>query len=371
MKKKLRQRGIDPVTHRPLSEMENNIGDQVDKDTESKVSSVVSNELNLLLKEDNSKPEEAAVTCSFAAQQGYEMNMIRSNDNNNSNMLLDRFTTPTITNFQPSDFVGQFSLEQQLNYGSSSSSSSNTTSSSNSSATLPVTNSNPLAHTAGKTFDFDINSDHALTCNAIPVSFTTTTTYKPWLSFPNDNHSLSINASRFWEGSSGCGCGSGSTVCASTTNNNNISNSSSSSSGSGSMEMQSTSSFLENTMFAWGLAAVCTPSDREPSHIHLNLMETQSQSHSQSQSQPEDIKWAEDLSNPTKLMAASLQSHQTSQSLFNSPTDIKPETHLVIDSTCSRSMMWPHNKQQQGPLQNSVIYGKDIQRLTAALGGQN
>ncbi|KAF3436622.1 hypothetical protein FNV43_RR23714 [Rhamnella rubrinervis] len=353
LKKKLRQRGIDPVTHRLLSEMENNIGGQVDKDAESKVSSVVTNELNLLLKADNSKPEEAARTCSLAASQGYEMNMIRSsnNNNNNVNMLLDRFITSAITNFQPSGFVGQFSHEQQLNYGSSSS--SNTTSSSDSSARLPVTDSNPLAHTAGKTFDF--------TCNAIPVSFTTTTTTcKPWLSFPNDTNSSSINASRYWEGSSGCG--SGSTLCASATNNNNISNSSGRS---GSMEMQSTSSFLENTMFAWGLAADCTTSDRDPPHVHLNLMETQSQS------QPEDIKWAQYLSNPTTLMAASLQSHQTSQTLFNSPNDVKPETHLVIDTTCSRSMMRPRNKQQQGPLQTSVIYAKDIQRLTTALGGHN
>lgn len=311
MKKKLRQRGIDPLTHRPLSETEINNGDQVDiDDTEAKsrdkVSSVeVSNDLNLLLKADiNSKPEAAARTSPFAAPQGYEKNVIISSSNeSNANMLLDRLITATLTNCQPSDFVGQFSLEQQLNYGSSSSSSSNTTTSS---ARLPVTNLNPLAHTAGKTFGFDINSARSPSCNAIPVSFTTTTTYKPWLTFPNvtNSDSFSIYASRYWEGS---GCGTGTGGCASTNN------------GSGSSSTQSGSSFLDNTMSSRGLAAYCSTSVRELPHIHLNLVETNSQCQRQSQGQQEDIKWAEYLSNPT-LMAAPLQSHQTSShsSLFNS-----------------------------------------------------
>ena len=77
-------------------------------------------------------------------------------------------------------------------------------------------------------------------------------------------------------------------------------------------------------------------------------------------SQHEDIKWSEYLQNPM-LMAAALQ-NQNQQSLYN---EIKSETHVVTENS---SGMWPHNQQQQQPLQNPDICPRDIQRITASYG---
>jgi myb proto-oncogene protein len=60
-------------------------------------------------------------------------------------------------------------------------------------------------------------------------------------------------------------------------------------------------------------------------------------------------------------MAAALQ-NQNQQSLYN---EIKSETQVVTENS---SGMWPHNQQQQQPLQNPDICPRDIQRITASYG---
>ncbi|KAF5462316.1 hypothetical protein F2P56_018335 [Juglans regia] len=335
LKKKLRQRGIDPVTHKPLTEVENG----EDKDTAAKsrdrMSVVVSNELNLL-ETQNSKQDAALLeqrASSIAAQGCYPLDVQGSsipkttNCNNSNNLMTptsnkdffqDRFVTShqesSSTDCRSSDFVGYFPL-QQLNYTSN--------------ARLP-TNSNPIQWftQSGKTFD--MNSE--FTSNAVSVlspstsSFLPTSTgYKPPPTFPSDNVSIgcfTVNGSRYWEPSAA-------------TNNNNCGSGSSSSSA----ELQS------NSLFSWGLAD-CSTSNKE---TQIHMME----------SQPEEIKWSEYFSNPL-LMAAALQT-QTPQSLYN---EIKSETHLGNDISGTK---WPHN-QRQGPLQSTDICGKDIQTLTAAFG---
>jgi myb proto-oncogene protein len=323
LKKKLRQRGIDPVTHKPLSEVENG----EDKDTEAKSKdkmSVASNELNLL-KAESSRQEIALLEQrpSPIDAHGYPLEVQGSSGSRttNSRSINNNLMTPTPTpnndflqESQPSDLVGHFPL-QQLNYASN------------------ATNSNPTQWFTQSGKSFDMNSEFAIstilspsTSSLLPASIG----YKPSLTFPSDNVSMSsftVNGSRYWEGSA-------------TTNINSNSSSGSSSSA----ELQSSSSLLENSMFSWGLAD-CGTSDKE-TQIHLT----------------EDIKWAEYFSNPL-LMAAALQ-NQTPQCLYN---EIKSEseTHLVTDSS---SAMWPHNKQQGSLQTNSDICGKDIQRLAAAFG---
>ncbi|KAF5455511.1 hypothetical protein F2P56_025077 [Juglans regia] len=344
LKKKLRQRGIDPVTHKPLSEVENG----EDKDTAGKSRdkmSVVSNELNLL-KTDNSKQEAALLEqrpSSIAAAQGcYPLEVqgpssskttnCRKKNNNlmtntpSKDFFQDRFVTShqesSTIDCQASDFVGHFPL-QQLNYASN--------------ARLPAT-SNPIQWFTQTGRTFDMNSE--FTSNAISVLSPSTSSFlqtsigykPPPLTFPSDNvsiNSFAVNGSRYWEPSA-------------TNNNSNCSSGSSSSA-----ELQSNSSLLENSLFSWGLAD-CSTSNKD---TQIHLMESQ---------QPEDMKWSEYFNNPL-LMAAALQTTQTPQSLYS---EIKSESHLVNDSL---SAMWPHNK-QQGPLQSSDICGKDIQTLTAAFG---
>jgi myb proto-oncogene protein len=334
LKKKLRQRGIDPVTHKPLSEVENG----EDKDTEAKSRdkmSVVSNELNLL-KAESSMQEEALLEQrpSPIAPHGYSLEVQGSSSSRtttNSRSINNNLMTSTPNNdflqdnCQPSDLVGHFPLHhQQLNYASN------------------ATNSNPAQwFTQSGKSSFDMNSAFAISTILSPTNTSllpTSIGYKPSLTFPSDNVSMSssftVNGSRYWEGGG-----------AATANIN--SNSSSGSSGGGA-ELQSSSSLLENSMFSWGLAD-CGTSDKETSQIHLT------------ESQPEDIKWTEYFSHPL-LMAAALQ-NQTPQCLYN---EIKSETHLVTDSS---SAVWPHSKQQGSLQSNSDICGKDIQRLAAAAFG--
>lgn len=322
LKKKLRQRGIDPVTHKPISEVEN--VEDIDTSAKSRDKmSVLSNELNLL-KPENSNQETTLLeqTPSSIASQGYPLEVQGSSSskitNNNNSMtsrankdfFQERFVTSHQESSTTNDLVGHYPL-QQLNYASNARLQTNSNS-----------NSNQWFTQTGKTFD--INSEY--TSNAIstilPPSISSflppSIGYKPSPTFPTDNISIgsfNINGSRYWE-----------TTSASTTTNN----SNSSSGSSCSAELQHNSSLLETSMFSWGL-----------------------------ESQPEDIKWTEYFNNPL-LVAAALQ-NQTPQSIYN---EIKSETQFVTESS---SAMWPHSK-QQGTLQASDICGKDIQRLTAAFG---
>ncbi|KAL5795855.1 hypothetical protein ACOSQ2_000675 [Xanthoceras sorbifolium] len=343
LKKKLRQRGIDPVTHKPLSEVEN--GEDKNQPTTSQdKSSRVSSELNLLNTTDSSKPAGASLhdqKPTSVAPQTYQLEIEGSsisrtisnnlmNSTTNKDFFLDRFatsthesTTTTTNSSQPPDLVGHFPL-QQLNCAS------------NARLSTP---SNPTLWFAQTSKPFDMNSD--FTSSGIstilpPVStsfLSSPMSFKTSVTLPPDNHSIpsfTINGSRYW-GEAGAP----------------TSNSNSTSVNSNGTELQSSSSFFENSIFSWGLAD-CSSSEKE---AQIPLME----------SQPEDIKWPEYFHNPSLLMAAALQ-NQTPQSLYN---DIKSETHFLTDSS---SGIWPHNQQQQEPLQNSDICAKEIQRLTATYG---
>ncbi|OMO82298.1 hypothetical protein COLO4_23107 [Corchorus olitorius] len=250
--------------------------------------------------------------------------------NSNKDFFLDRF----VTNSQPSDLAGNHHHHlpiQQLNYASSN-------------ARLSSSTSNPTLWFTQTSKAFDINSEFS----SSPIStllppltssfLSSPMGYKPSsVSVSSDSPSMASftvnNGSRYWE------------TAASAANNSNSSSST---------ELQSNSSFFENGSFSnWGLAD-CSTSEKE---APIHLME----------SQGEEIKWPDYLNNPL-LMAAALQ-NQTPQSLYN--IEIKSESHFLTNNTSSVSSnsLWPHNQQQQEPLQNSDICAKDIQRLTAAAYG--
>ncbi|XVF33012.1 hypothetical protein REPUB_Repub17cG0131800 [Reevesia pubescens] len=348
LKKKLRQRGIDPVTHKPLSEVENGEDKNQPKNSRD-MASGASIELNL--NTDNPKHGVAfhEQSPNSVAAQGYQlemegspssktMNSSNNNCNNNNNNLmtstacknffLDRFATThhetTTINSQPSDhLVGHLPI-QQLNYASSNARLSST--------------SNPTHWFTQTSKAFDINSEFSsssmstllppLTSSFLSASMG----FKPSVTVSSDSPSMTsfthVNGSPYWE------------TGASANNSNSTS----------STELQSNNSFFDNNSFSWGLTD-CSTSEKE---APIHLMENQA----------EEIKWPEYLNNPL-LMVAALQ-NQTPQSLHN--IEIKSETHFLTNSSSSNSM-WPHNQQQQQePLQNSDMCAKDIQRLTAAYG---
>ncbi|XWS76747.1 hypothetical protein CRYUN_Cryun01aG0204400 [Craigia yunnanensis] len=342
LKKKLRQRGIDPVTHKPLSEVEN--GEDKSQQTNTRdMASGASSELNL--NTDNPKPGAALheQRPTSVTAQGYQLEMEgssssktmkRSNNSSINNNLMtstagkdffrDRFSTThhesTTTNSQPSGLVGHLPI-QQLNYASN--------------ARLSST-SNPTLWFTQTSKAFDINSEFSSSSMStllppLTSSFLSAPMgFKPSVSVSSDSPSMAsftVNGSRYWE-----------------------TGASANNSSSSSTELQSNSSFFENNSFSWGLAD-CSASEKE---APIHLME----------SQAEEIKWPEYLSNPL-LMAAALQ-NQTPQSLYN--IEIKSETHFLTNNSSSNST-WPHNQQlQQEPLQNSDMSAKDIQRLTATYG---
>ncbi|XWS46367.1 hypothetical protein CRYUN_Cryun14cG0059200 [Craigia yunnanensis] len=343
LKKKLRQRGIDPVTHKPLSEVEN--GEDKSQQTNSRdMASGESSDLNL--NTDNPQPgaalhEQRPMSVTV---QGYQlemegspssktMNSSNNSSNNNNNLMtsttnkdffLDRFVTThhenTTTNSQPSDLLGHLPI-QQLNYAS------NARLSSTSNPTFWFTQT-------GKAFDINSEFSSSSMSTLLPPltsSFLSAPLgFKPSVTVSSDSPSMApfthVNGSRYWE-------------TGASANNSNSSSST---------ELQSNSSFFENSSFPWGLAD-CSTSEKE---APIHLME----------SRAEEIKWPEYLNNPL-LTAAALQ-NQTPQSLYN--IEIKSETNFLTNS--SSNSMWPHNQQQQEPLQNSDVCAKDIQRLTAAYG---
>ncbi|KAK9207098.1 hypothetical protein WN943_017383 [Citrus x changshan-huyou] len=301
--------------------------------SQDKVSGV-SGELNLLNTELTAKHGTTAALNeqkpTSVTAQAYHLSEIQGSsipstvNNNRSNFYTHRFASSnqessSITNSQPSDFVGHFPL-QQLNCASN--------------ARLSTAASNSPLWFMQTSKSFDINSQfssNAMPTILPPVSssslFSAPMSYKTSVTLPSDNHSIpsfTVNGSRYWEAGGA-------------SNSNSVSSSST--------ELQSTSSFLESSIFPWGLAD-CSSSEKEG---QINLID----------SHPDDVKWPEYFQTPSLLMAAALQ-NQTSQSLYN---EIKSETHILTDSS---SGIWPQNQQQ--PLQNSDICAKEIQRLTATYG---
>ncbi|RDX82544.1 Transcription factor MYB61, partial [Mucuna pruriens] len=326
LKKKLRQKGIDPVTHKPLCEVEN--GEENGRSQEK--AAQVSNELNLL-KSESSKSDSGSYeqrrsnspkayapemdgSCSSKIESNFVTNNCYSKD-----LFLERFMSSRqesySTSCQPSDLMGNYPI--QMSYAAAS--------------TECLPNDSNSSHWFSQTGrPFDMNSE-------FPFNASTPTTnlflpnnsfcYKPSLAVPSDNVSTAYG-SHYWEATA-----------------SNNSNSNSSIRSNSSTELRSSSPL--NIFSSWGVAD-CSTSTKE---AQIHMMENHA----------EEAKWDEYLHNPMSMLA-SVQ-NQAPESLCN---EMKTSMHLVPD-TLGAILPHAHTKQQE-PSQTSTIFSKDIHKLRAAFG---
>ncbi|XP_062005365.1 transcription factor MYB61-like [Rosa rugosa] len=327
IKKKLRQRGIDPNTHKPISaETEQNdhskeisqLSPTNYKSNEQQKASVGSNELNLVEAVANSKQPENhryPVEVSSSSQ-------VISNRNSTQEFFIDRAACSshegsTTTNCRPSDFVGYFSFQHhhQSNFGSSSDTMG-----------LNAVNPNPtfsfLNQNSRSNSDPQMVSEFSTSMSTPPTLLPSMssgslfgTRVKPSISLPSDNSSTVS-----WDQSS-----------AGYSNNGGFDNTA--------------------AAFSWGLMPEVPVKSDDVEEIN---------------------KWSEYLHSPF-LMGANTMQNINQSSPYNS-TEIKPETQYFMtnngsSSTSAATTSWPHHHQQASNLQaSSEMYTKDLQRLAVAFG---
>lgn len=322
LKKKLRQRGIDPNTHKPLSEVENDKDMLPTTNKSNEKISIGSNEQNLIEAKNPKPPPMAAerYTLDASSSSKFENSSGRNNSFTTTpatqEFFLDRFGgsgtshETSSTSCRPSDLVGYFSF-QHLNYRPD--------------IRLSVHPNASLCFNPNSRSS-EMISDYNSSMTSSMLHSISSSIVKPSVSLPSDNNpslgSGDVNGIHNWESS---------------TFSNNCSNSNGSNS---SMELQSSSNFFENHAFSWGLTDH-VKSDKD--HDHPLEGDT------------EDIKWSEYLHTPF-LMGTTLQNQISQQPMCS---EIKPETGFMTNGS---STSWHHNQHQQA-LPASDIYTKDLQRL--------
>ncbi|XP_044480868.1 transcription factor MYB61-like [Mangifera indica] len=312
IKKKLRQKGIDPNTHKPLSEVEN--------DPEKKFTS------NDKTSEDYSNEPADLKPPPFSSERHYppevSLNMISNSSSSNNlstnphtqEFFLDRFggaSNDTATRSCRPDLAGYFPF-QKLNYGPNIGLSVNVNSSicfnQNSSSSDQMIS--------------EFNSD--MTQTSLPSisasMFQTPIHIKPSISLPSENPPSDISGVQNWEAS--CFSNHCSTSNGSTSN---------------SIELQSNNSFFESNTaaFSWGLTDSGKSGDQE------------------------DIKWSEYFNTPF-FLGSTIQS-QIPQPVYS---EVKPEAPFISDGS---STSW-HQNQHQQTSQASYMHTKDLHRLSVAFG---
>ncbi|KAI3417872.1 uncharacterized protein J3R85_014144 [Psidium guajava] len=255
LKKKLKQRGIDPVTHKPLSEVETSD----DKDATSwQTQDKVSRGSVELLSHLNSQ-----ISSSKTARSSKNSNLVAPTLSKDtvSDGFVSNHQENSMMNICSSDFVDNFSL-QQLNFSASDSRFSN----------LWFTQTGKLL---GNTMfpDFNSNVISAISPPSTNSFFSTASTgfnFKPSDAVPSAN----------------------STSSAST----------------GTADLHHGGSYFGNSLVSWGLLGDCGSPDKEgstsihPSDVH----------------QPGDFKWAAEYLHNPLFMAAALQNQaQQRSSLYN------------------------------------------------------
>ncbi|KAJ7973194.1 Myb transcription factor [Quillaja saponaria] len=332
LKKKLRQRGIDPNTHKPLSQVESEKDMPPEANKNNEKASVGSNELSLAEAAKTEPTLVAAdrypleVSCSSKFNHTSTSSSNLTSRQPNQELFLDRCSTfheSTTTSCRPSDMVGYFSF-QQLNYCPNNGISVNPNASL---CFFPYSRS--TSEVISDQFNSNMNSPmlHSMSSSIFPTS----THVKPSVSLPSRNPSMAsgtVDGVQNWEASA-------------FSNNGSNSNGSSSST-----QLQSISNFFENNTFSWGLAD-SVKSDREVTRVHPLQGET------------EEIKWSEYLNTPFPL--GTTVQNQSSQPIYS---EVKPETGFIIDES---STSW-HHGQHQLALQTSDMYNKDLQRLAVTFG---
>lgn len=316
IKKKLRQRGIDPNTHKPLSEVEN------DKEQQLTVINKNSDKASA----ESSKDLAAEIMHPLEVSSSSEIN---TNNNNNASMLnlVDKFAAAASNNESSTtscrpDLMGYFPF-QKLNYGPNIGLSVNT-------------NTSSLFFNPNSTSSEMISEFNSSIIPSISASvFQTPIRVKPSISLPSENPSVGtsdISGIQNWEPSSfsnNCSTSNGSTT---------------------SIELQSSSSFFEGNVFSWGITADCGKSNDQEAQIR------------ELEGDQEDIKWSEYLNTPF-FLGSTIQNHQTSQSMYS---DVKPEAHFISEG--SNTTTWIQNQHQQASQTTPAMYTKDLQRLSVAFG---
>lgn len=322
LKKKLRQKGIDPATHKPLSEVEHGGDDKstTPKSHERAAFSGSSNGLSQTQQAPNSENTLLEHCSSSNANNSSKISNLM-----NSGLDKDCFPNGLLSSTsscQPSDdLVGHFPLQPLGNYASISRLSE------------AISNHSPWFGQSGKSFS--INTEFG--CSTMPailphsnISFHHDPVgFRPAMTVPNDNYCFkpfTVDESRYWE------------VNAPT------------SSGAANAELLGSGSYFENSMLSWGLE-------------NCNTMGKEADMNNPPGGHIGDIKLPDYFHDP--LLIGATSQHQAPQSLYN---EIKPDTHF--DTNYSSSAMWLQNQQDQGLLPSSDTSScpKNIQRLTALFG---
>ncbi|XP_059652194.1 transcription factor MYB61 [Cornus florida] len=328
IKKKLRQRGIDPNTHKPLSEVESEEKVSTTSKSNEKASSG-NDEMNLVQAE-NSDKGIAGHSPKPPSLSTVDRHSLMTTPPPTHEFFLDRFVAShesTTTSCKASDFAGYFSFQNsnydhQPNIG------------------LSVTPNlshfvNPNLTSSEMICGYNSTLTPTMLSSMSGSIFTTPTrsTIKPPITLPGTSPSIgafNVNGVHNWD--------------AGTFSNNG--NGSSSNGSNSTIELPSSSSFFENNAFSWGQGD-CVKSEKE-AQIHPP------------EGDPEDIRWSEYLQTPF-LLGTTIQ-NQAGQDLYG---EAKPETHFTTDGS---SGVWHQKQQQQQGLQGGDVFNKNFQRLTATFG---
>ncbi|XP_038970575.1 transcription factor MYB61 [Phoenix dactylifera] len=325
IKKKLRQRGIDPTTHKPLAETQQGGDDKVPANGGRSISGAT----------DLGLPSSAALNPSIPKSARSVMQMVdkfageSSNPKNSATtgapqFLLDRFVASqdSTSSCRSSNSPGFFPLPQ-------SSYASDCGGNRTASVGLAVT-PNPLLWFNHGSQLVDSNPEFSC-CSAMSTllpsasgsALSTWMGLKPVMDNPPPS---CAGISSYWEAAN-CSSSSGS-----------------SGNTGGGIELQSNSSYFDNGIFPWP----DLPPDRD-APIQL-------------QGEPEDLKWSEYLHG---AFPASAAIQNQSQPLYG---DIKTESQFMVDglSTCYLNQQAQQQQQQQQQQQASNIYGKDFQSVSVA-----
>ncbi|PON75825.1 MYB transcription factor [Trema orientale] len=400
IKKKLRQKGIDPNTHKPLSEVENDITklDKASSMTNKAGNNNNNNENNNNIGSSSNDPHHhhqlnltEAQPSSIAVDHRYPLLEVSSCTNPKiMNHNLSAATPPPTQEFfleksdivsnttsgcRPSDLASYFSFHHSNNYGTSSSHDHHSNMASfcfNMSQNSSTTRHHHHHHHHHHDHHQMMNSliPPVSSCSIFSSSSSSTSTsssspsinprVKPSISLPLSDHQnpptvsceVNNNGVQNWEASTFSNNGSSST-------SSNIE-----------LQSQGNNNFFENSNTTPPPTATTTTTTT-PNAANFSTWGglVPESGALKSDHDPEDIKWSEYLHSPF-LLGASNNSQNSAQPILYSNI-VKPETHghLVLTSTTgSTSSSWHQSELVQAASSEIMYTNKDLQRLAVAFG---
>lgn len=315
IKKKLRQRGIDPNTHKPLSEVESEEKASANSNNKNndKVSESSNNEFNFVEGHENGFSTEKPIKPAAAAASSMINNMERYpliHEANNIAPPTHEFFT---TNCKSPDLSSYLSFH---NYSP---------------------NTNILFNTKSSPSD-NMVSDHHFNCSSLPnATFSSTMSNSILSSTSPLARTFNINKFHNWE------------ACTISSNGSNNSNGTSNS-----IELQSNCSFFDNNAaaaFAWGSASAAADGTGKPER--------------------EEIKWSEYLQTP---FSQGVNNNNNNTIQTNHHQQIPPHQDLYQGETKSQTQFmtqgsWIQNQLPQTSLQTTDLYSNNsFQRLPTVFG---